>query len=167
MGRRGGGVHKYICIIINIGLWFQPREDCPPSQHLREGGGRSQQYRNESAVSTIRGPFPPPPLLKQRPADTESSISPRRPADAPLHHQLHRYRHWPISIYYVLNCQMRALRKKHALFAHYGLFEWATSGVRLEWRTDWIDCERSLFTPCSWLRRRNVKSHRYPLLHRQ
>ena len=25
--------------------------------------------------------------------------------------------------------------------------------VRLEWRTDWIDCERSLFTPCSWLRR--------------
>ena len=30
--------------------------------------------------------------------------------------------------------------------------------VRLEWRTDWIDCERSLFTPCSWLRRRNVKN---------
>ena len=28
--------------------------------------------------------------------------------------------------------------------------------VRLEWLTDWIDCERSLFTPCSWLRR-NVK----------
>ena len=28
--------------------------------------------------------------------------------------------------------------------------------VRLEWQTDWIDCERSLFTPCSWLRR-NVK----------
>ncbi len=26
----------------------------------------------------------------------------------------------------------------------------------LEWRTDWIDCEHSLFTPCSWLRRRNV-----------
>jgi len=21
--------------------------------------------------------------------------------------------------------------------------------VRLEWRTDWIDCERALFTPCS------------------
>ena len=30
--------------------------------------------------------------------------------------------------------------------------------ARLELRTDWIDCERSLFTPCSWLRRRrNVK----------
>ena len=81
--------------------------------------------------------FPPPPLLQQRPADTESSISPRRPADtessisprrpadtessilprrpadAPLHHQPHRYRHWPISIYYVLNCQLRAMRKKH------------------------------------------------------
>ena len=27
--------------------------------------------------------------------------------------------------------------------------------VCLEWRTDWIDCERSLFTLCSWLRRRN------------
>ena len=57
----------------------------------------------------------------------------------------------------VLDCQLRALREKHALFAHHGLFEWATSGVRLEWRTDWIDCERSLFTPCSWLRRRHVK----------
>ena len=29
--------------------------------------------------------------------------------------------------------------------------------VRLEWQTDWIDCERPLFTPCSLLRRRNVK----------
>ena len=47
---------------------FQPRFDCPPSQHLREGGGRSQQYRNGPAVSTTRGPFPPPPLLQQRPA---------------------------------------------------------------------------------------------------
>ena len=35
--------------------------------------------------------------------------------------------------------------------------------VHLEWRIDWIDCELSLFTPCSWLRR-NVKiisSHCY------
>ena len=29
--------------------------------------------------------------------------------------------------------------------------------VRLEWLTDWIGCERSLFTLCSWLRRRNAK----------
>ena len=29
--------------------------------------------------------------------------------------------------------------------------------IRLEWRTDWIDCERSSFTPCSWLRRRNER----------
>ena len=57
---------------------FQPRFDCPPSQHLREGGGRSQQYRNGPA----RGPFPPPPLLQQRPADTESSIRQRQPGDA-------------------------------------------------------------------------------------
>ena len=64
---------------------FQPRFDCPPSQHLREGGGRSQQYRNGPAVSTTRGPFPPPPLLQQRPADTESSIPQRRLGDAPLH----------------------------------------------------------------------------------
>ena len=70
---------------------FQPRFDCPPSQHLREGGGRSQQYRNGPAVSTTRGPFPPPPLLQQRPADTESSIPQRRLGDAPLHHQPHRY----------------------------------------------------------------------------
>ena len=27
--------------------------------------------------------------------------------------------------------------------------------VSLEWRTDWINCECSLFTSCSWLRRRN------------
>ena len=40
---------------------------------------------------TARGPFPPPPLFQQRPADTESSIPPRRPGDAPLHHQSHRY----------------------------------------------------------------------------
>ena len=33
--------------------------------------------------------------------------------------------------------------------------------VRLEWRTDWIDCQRSSFVPCSWLKRRNVnKNHR-------
>ena len=74
---------------------FQPRVDpfvsATPSQHLREGGGRSQQYRNGPAVSTTRGPFPPPPLLQQRPADTESSIPQRRPGDAPLHHQPHRY----------------------------------------------------------------------------
>ena len=70
---------------------FQPRFDCPPSQHLRDGGGRSQQYRNGPAVSTTRGPFPPPPLLQQRPADTESSIPQRRLGDAPLHHQPHRY----------------------------------------------------------------------------
>ena len=36
---------------------FQPRFDCPPSQHFTEGGGRSQQYRNGPAVSTTRGPF--------------------------------------------------------------------------------------------------------------
>ena len=70
---------------------FQPRVDCQPSQHFREGGGRSQQYRNGPAVSTTRGPFPPPPLLQQRPADTESSIPQRRLGDAPLHHQSHRY----------------------------------------------------------------------------
>ena len=29
--------------------------------------------------------------------------------------------------------------------------------VSLFGMTDWIDCERSLFTPCSWLRRSNVK----------
>ena len=63
---------------------FQPRVDCLPSQHFREGGGgRSQQYRNGPAVSTTRGPFPSPPLLQQRPADTESSIPQRRPGDAP------------------------------------------------------------------------------------
>ena len=28
--------------------------------------------------------------------------------------------------------------------------------VSLEWRTDWIDCERSLFTLCSWLRRKSA-----------
>ena len=61
------------------------------SQHLRECGGRSQQYRNGPAVSTTRGPFPPPPLLQQRPADTESSIPQLRLGDAPLHHQPHRY----------------------------------------------------------------------------
>ena len=70
---------------------LQPRFDCPPSQHLREGGGRSQQYRNGPAVSTARGPFPPSPLLQQRTADTEISIPQRRPGDAPLHHQPHRY----------------------------------------------------------------------------
>ena len=32
--------------------------------------------------------------------------------------------------------------------------------VSLEWRTDWIDCELSLFTPCSRLRRRNVKKQK-------
>ena len=63
---------------------FQPHVDCPPSQHLRE-------YRNGPAVSTTRGPFSPPPLLQQRPADTESSILQRRPGDTPLHHQPHRY----------------------------------------------------------------------------
>ena len=70
---------------------FQPRFDCPPSQHLREGGGRSQQYRNGPAVSTTRGAFPPPPLLQQRPADTESSIPQRRLGDSPLHHRSCRY----------------------------------------------------------------------------
>ena len=41
---------------------------------------------------------------------------------------------------------------------YYGLLGRATCGVvRLEWQTDWIDCECLLFTPCSWLRRRNVK----------
>ena len=34
--------------------------------------------------------FPPPPLL-QRPADTDTSSQQRRPGDAPLHHQPHRY----------------------------------------------------------------------------
>ena len=29
--------------------------------------------------------------------------------------------------------------------------------VCLEWWTVWIDCQHSLFTLCSWLRRRNVK----------
>ena len=29
--------------------------------------------------------------------------------------------------------------------------------IRLEWRTDWIDCEHSSFTPCSWLGRRNER----------
>ena len=42
--------------------------------------------------------------------------------------------------YTILDCQM-------APCAYYGLFGGATCGLSvLEWRTDWIDCERSLFT---------------------
>ena len=88
---------------------FQPRFDCPPSQHLREGGGRSQQYRNGPAVSTTRGPLEEPAVQKwascfnhSRSFPTtstatttacgpESSIPQRRLGDAPLHHQPHRY----------------------------------------------------------------------------
>ena len=40
-------------------------------------------------------------------------------------------------------------------FASYGLL--VGRCVRLGWRTDWIDCESSSFTPCCWLRSRNVK----------
>ena len=60
--------------------------------------------------------------------------------------------------YTMLDCQMALCARNTSFFlllfsAYYGLFGGATCGVRLEWRTDWIDCERSLFTPCSWLRR--------------
>ena len=150
------------------------RHVCPPSQHLREGGGKSQQYRNgpascfnhsrsfpatssttttacghgklglcpaqqlkeqlrsaqvagqwrgdtaltlplfwrRSTVSPVffgrfprssQSPCPLPTLspslighpasvdVKQHESKTESSIPQRRPGDAPLHHQPHRY----------------------------------------------------------------------------
>ena len=98
-------------------------------------------------------------ISPRRPANTESSISPWRPADAPLHHSLTTtatgYRHWP-----VLCVELPAARyaqKTHTPISRTTAFS-RTSSVRLEWRTDWIDCGRSLFTPCSWLRRNKYKN---------
>ena len=39
--------------------------------------------------------------------------------------------------------------------------------VLLERRIGWIDCKRSLFTPCSWLRRIKFQKYQWPLLHRR
>ena len=67
--------------------------------------------------------------------------------------------------YTILDCQMRTMREKHFFFSSSFFrvlrsFWWGhLCCARLEWRTDWIDCERSLFTPCSRLRR-NVKNYR-------
>ena len=50
---------------------------------------------NSTEMGQLFQPFavlsPTPPLLQQRPADTESSIPQRRLGDAPLYHQPHRY----------------------------------------------------------------------------
>ena len=71
---------------------FQPRGDCPPSQHFREEGvGRASSTEMGQLFQRLAVFGPPPPLLQQRPADTESSIPQRRPGDAPLHHRPHRY----------------------------------------------------------------------------
>ena len=62
----------------------------------------------------------------------------------------------------VLDCQLCAMREKNfcccfCFFRALRSFWWChMRHVSLEWRTDWIDFEPSLWTPCSWLRR-NVK----------
>ena len=79
-------------------------------------------------------------------------------------------RHSGMDLYYTGQPAVRCARETlfFFLFSRTTVFWWGHMRcVRLEWRTDWIDCERSLFTPCSWLQRRNVKSHRQPLLHRR
>ena len=62
--------------------------------------------------------------------------------------QYQTFRHGPILLFFLFLFFFRVLRS-------FGRGHMRC--VRLEWRTDWIDCECSLFTPCSWLRRRNVK----------
>ena len=116
-------------------------------------------------------------LTRRAPSHTESSIShgelhltttacwhgelhlTMKACWRPTAPQPHRYRHWP-----VLCVELPAARyaqknnkKTHTPISRTTAFS-RTSSVRLEWRTDWIDCGRSLFTPCSWLRRNKYKN---------
>ena len=69
--------------------------------------------------------------------------------------QYQTFRHGPLSIY--IYTGLPAVRYAwETLFLCMSFWWGHMQCVHLEWRTDWIDCERSLFTPCSWLRRRNV-----------
>ena len=68
--------------------------------------------------------------------------------------QYQTFRHGPVL--YILDCQLRAMPYIYKFRALWSFWWGRMQYVRLEWRTDWIDCEHSLFTPCSWLRR-NVK----------
>ena len=65
-----------------------------------------------------------------------------------------------MDLYYTgLPDECYALETLFAFFFHvlWSFWQGHMRCVRLEWRTDRIECECSLFTPCSWLRRRNVK----------
>ena len=55
------------------------------------GVGRASSTEMGQPFQPLADFGPPPPLLQQQPADTESSIPQRRLGDAPLHHQPHRY----------------------------------------------------------------------------
>ena len=74
--------------------------------------------------------------------------------------QYQTFRHGPI-LYWTARCALWARNTSFFLLLFFRVLRSFWRGhmrcVHLEWRTDWIDCERSLFTPCSWLRRRNVK----------
>ena len=71
--------------------------------------------------------------------------------------QYQTFRHGPI-LYWTASCALCARNTFFSFSRVLRSFWWGHMRcVRLEWRTDWIDCERSLFTPCSLLRRRNVK----------
>ena len=120
-------------IIIIICHWFQPLEDYQPG--LERGRWaepavqkwvscfhHSRPFPTTSTTSTTacwhgelhltrRAPsHTESSISPRRPADTESSISPWRPAVAPLYHSLTAT---ATGLYYVLNCQLRAMRKKH------------------------------------------------------
>ena len=74
--------------------------------------------------------------------------------------QYQTFRHGP-RLHWTVKCALCArntflflLFSFHILWSFWRGHMWR---VCLEWRTDWIDCEHSLFTLCSWLRRRKVK----------
>ena len=77
--------------------------------------------------------------------------------------QYQTFRHG--SIYWTASCAINPFCYFLVFFfffpVYYGLWVGPHACLNLEWLTEWINCERSLFTPCSWLRRsKNVKSHR-------
>jgi len=154
-------------IIIIICHWFQPLEDYQPGLER----GRWAEPAVQKWVSCFH---------HSRPFPTTSTTSTTACWHGELHltttacwhgelhltmkacwrptaPQPHRYRHWP-----VLCVELPAARyaqKTHTPISRTTAFS-RTSSVRLEWRTDWIDCGRSLFTPCSWLRRKNIKTNK-------
>ena len=118
--------------------------------------------------------LPPPPPPYPLPPFSPSLISLKVSVDVKHHVYLLTYlmeaaveKRWSVTVsdlqawsYTKLDCQMTLCARNTSFFRPSTTVFLAGPHavcIRLEWRTDWIDCVRSSFTPCSWLRRRNER----------